>query len=240
MPSFWSSVAKSEKNRRRSRRTPSASESSKAALTPSLHMATEGCDLVAMSAAISTALLTSSSTGYTRATNPAASASSASIMTPVRHISIALDLPTARTSRCVPPAPGMMPRLISGWPNLALAPATMRSHIIASSQPPPSAKPLTAAMMGFFNLATSPQSPRRSFVYVSGYVRPAISLMSAPAAKAFSEPVRTIAPTAASWSKALAAALTSATSGEESALSAFGRFSVMSPTAPRCSAVMNS
>jgi hypothetical protein len=61
---------------------------------------------------------------------------------------MALALPTARGRRCVPPAPGMMPSLISGWPNLALSAAMMKSHIIASSQPPPRAKPLTAAITG--------------------------------------------------------------------------------------------
>ena len=56
---------------------------------------------------------------------------------PVRHISIAFDLPTSRVSRWVPPRPGMTPRLISGWPNFAVSAAMMKSHIIASSQPPP-------------------------------------------------------------------------------------------------------
>ena len=69
-------------------------------------------------------------------------------MRPVSTMSIALALPTARGRRCVPPAPGMMPSLISGWPNCALSAAMMKSHIIASSQPPPSAKPLTAAITG--------------------------------------------------------------------------------------------
>ena len=32
-------------------------------------------------------------------------------------MSMALALPTARGRRWVPPAPGMMPSLISGWPN---------------------------------------------------------------------------------------------------------------------------
>ena len=41
--------------------------------------------------------------------------------------------------RCVPPAPGMTPSLISGWPNFAVSAAMMMSHIMASSQPPPSA-----------------------------------------------------------------------------------------------------
>jgi hypothetical protein len=41
-----------------------------------------------------------------------------------------------------------MPSLISGWPNLAFSAARMISHIIASSQPPPKAKPATAAIAG--------------------------------------------------------------------------------------------
>ncbi len=54
-------------------------------------------------------------------------------------MSIAFDLPIARGSRCVPPMPGIVPMVISGWPNFAVSAAMMRSHIIASSQPPPSA-----------------------------------------------------------------------------------------------------
>jgi hypothetical protein len=38
--------------------------------------------------------------------------------------------------------------LISGWPNFALSAAMMKSAIIASSHPPPSAKPFTAAIHG--------------------------------------------------------------------------------------------
>ena len=44
--------------------------------------------------------------------------------------------------------PGATPRLISVWPNFAVSAARMKSHIIASSQPPPSAKPATAAITG--------------------------------------------------------------------------------------------
>ena len=36
----------------------------------------------------------------------------------------------------------------------------MKSHAIASSQPPPSAKPLTAAMTGFFTLDRSSSSEK--------------------------------------------------------------------------------
>ncbi|MCY1286914.1 hypothetical protein D9M70_358960 [compost metagenome] len=79
------------------------------------------------------------SAGTTRDTRPERSASAASIMREVRHRSIALALDTARGSRWVPPAPGMVPSFTSGWPNLAESAAMMMSHIIASSQPPPSA-----------------------------------------------------------------------------------------------------
>ncbi|MNN53420.1 hypothetical protein D3C81_1681730 [compost metagenome] len=75
---------------------------------------------------------------------------------------MALALPTARVRRWVPPMPGSTPRLISGWPNLALSPARMKSHISASSQPPPKAKPLTAAMIGLRRLATRSLSLNRS------------------------------------------------------------------------------
>ena len=54
-------------------------------------------------------------------------------------MSMAFDLPTKRVSRCEPPMPGMTPSVISGWPNLAVSAAMMKSHIMASSQPPPSA-----------------------------------------------------------------------------------------------------
>ena len=81
----------------------------------------------------------SSASGTTRLTRPQRSASVASIMRPVSTMSIAFDLPTKRGRRCVPPAPGIVPSVISGWPNFALSAAMMKSHIIAISQPPPSA-----------------------------------------------------------------------------------------------------
>src|SRR5918997_864138 len=84
----------------------------------------------------------------TRATRPARSASSAVRNRPLRIMSIATALPTARVSRCVPPAPGMIPSDVSGWPKRAVSEATMRSHAIASSQPPPRQKPDTAATSG--------------------------------------------------------------------------------------------
>ena len=48
----------------------------------------------------------------------------------------------------MPPMPGKMPSVVSGTPKTAVSPATMKSDRIASSQPPASAKPSTAAMTG--------------------------------------------------------------------------------------------
>src|SRR5215470_3421974 len=62
--------------------------------------------------------------------------------------------------------------------------------------------------------------------------------MSAPAAKAFSLPVKTIAPIASSASRSSSARPISATSAAFSALSACGRFKVTMPTALRRSTRM--
>ena len=127
-------------------------------------------------------------------------------MRPVRQRSIALALPTARVRRCVPPMPGMTPSLISGWPNFALSAAMMRSHCMASSQPPPSAKPATAAITGLRARATRSQFATKSPRNASRNDLSAISLMSAPAAKAFSDPVITMQPILRSASNASMAA----------------------------------
>ena len=72
--------------------------------------------------------------------------------------SIARCLPTARASRWVPPPPGMIPSVISGWPNSAVSEATIRSQTSASSQPPPSAQPETAATIGVRHSASRRQN----------------------------------------------------------------------------------
>ena len=104
---------------RRSKAMPSASGASKARLTLSLAIITLGRLSAQIAAAAASASSISLSAGTTRETRPARSASAASIMRPVSTMSIAFALPTARGRRCVPPAPGMMPSLISGWPNFA-------------------------------------------------------------------------------------------------------------------------
>ena len=89
----------------------------------------------------------SSWSGTTRWARPTRRASHASIGSPVRFISRAFGSPTIRGSRWVPPKPGMIPRLISGWPKLADSPASRKSQAIASSHPPPKAIELTAAIV---------------------------------------------------------------------------------------------
>lgn len=66
----------------------------------------------------------------------------------------------------------------------------------------------------------------KEFVYASAKVRGAISLMSAPAANAFCEPVRTMTDVSLDALKSVSASLSSLISGVQSALRAFGLFRV--------------
>jgi len=103
----------------------------------------------AICTAIATARFSTSASGTTSLTRFISLASLAPKMSPVSTYRIALNLPTVRGKRWVPPPPGIMPIFTSGWPNFADSPAMMTSQVMASSQPPPSAKPLTAAITGF-------------------------------------------------------------------------------------------
>ena len=71
-------------------------------------------DLLAMVRAMSSAVSSASSGSVSSASSPASKARWASIGSPPRIMRIASDLPTVLASRWVPPAPGMMPSLISG------------------------------------------------------------------------------------------------------------------------------
>jgi hypothetical protein len=52
---------------------------------------------------------------------------------------------------CVPPIPGIRPKLTSGRAKYAFSDAITISLNNANSNPPPSALPLTAAMIGFLH-----------------------------------------------------------------------------------------
>lgn len=109
-------------------------------LTASFAMATTGAEKLAILRACSIARGTVSSTSNTLVTRPATAASCAVMFSPVNIMCIAYerlnqtnacvvnghgttDFPTARMRRCVPPAPGMVPSLISGCPKTAPFPA---------------------------------------------------------------------------------------------------------------------
>ena len=55
---------------------------------------------------------------------PAAGAFGAGTGLPSVHIAMASSRRASRGSRCVPPAPGMIPSSTSGWPTLASLMAT--------------------------------------------------------------------------------------------------------------------
>ena len=93
-------------------------------------------------------------------------------------------------------------------------------------------------MMGFLISRMRSNSSMYSRLSMSTGVASAISLMSAPAAKARSLPVITIAPMFGSASKACRAATSSPMSVRLRAFSALGRLRRISPTLPRTSVRM--
>src|SRR5271168_1382808 len=94
-------------------------------------------------------------------------------------------------------------------------------------------------MVGLRHLATrSPRIATKSLEYISMKSFGCISLMSAPAAKAFSLPVKTMQPIPSSASRSSTALAISRNTPKDSALSIFGRLSVMTPTLPLASTMM--
>ncbi len=106
------------------------------------------------------------------------------------------------------------------------------SQASASSQPPPRAKPETAATSGVLIAATRRQKEAEGWLSASAKLRSLSARMSAPAAKTFSEPAMTTQRTSGSGSsRSSSTAISSIISGE-SALRASGRLSRSSATWP--------
>ena len=122
-----------------------------------------------------------------------------------------------------------MPRPASGWPNTAVSAHRRISQLIDSSQPPPRAKPLTAAIVGMGSVSSLrntslPFLPKAS---PSALVRVLISPMSAPATKAFSPlPVMTRARISSSAFTCSTSWSMSSSTWEFRALRALGRLMV--------------
>src|SRR3954471_4182288 len=180
----------------------------------------------------------SSWSGTTLLTSPSCSASYAPIGVPSRFSSSALPSPTSRGSRCVPPKPGMMPRLISGWPNVADSAAMRKSHAIDSSQPPPNAIELTDAIVTVGDFSIAVMKPCADSISFSPCERSILvnSLMSAPAenVKMFDEAntsTRSLPSTSCHSD-----ASSSITCGESGF--AGGRLSQQMPTSPRVSSAI--
>src|ERR1700722_12439492 len=94
-------------------------------------------------------------------------------------------------------------------------------------------------MVGLRQVATrSPPIAVKSLENMSMKVFGCISLMSAPAAKAFSPPASRMQPIASSASRSSTAAAISRNTPNDSALSILGRLSVMTPTAALLSTMM--
>ena len=123
----------------------------------------------------------------------------------------------------------MMPSFTSGVPSFAFSDAMRTWQAMASSQPPPSAKPFTAAITGLprRSMRSSTRWPRIDRSLPSTGLCVASSAMSAPATNAFSPaPVRMTPRTAGSAATAAKAAPSSSTVRSLRALSLSGRLMV--------------
>ena len=169
----------------------------------------------------------------TRLTSPTAWARAASMASPVRPSSKAIAS-GMRALSVVPPPAGKSPRLTSDSPNVAWAAATTRSHASASSHPPATAGPLTAATTGLgkpplwnqVRASNEPTPPPESRASLKAF-------RSMPAQNAFSPvPVMTTTRTPSSSAAAFSELLRAPINCGLRALRASGLLSVRARTKP--------
>ncbi len=101
----------------------------------------------------------SASSATTSLASPMRTASAASTRVPSISISVARPSPTSCGSRNIPPSGAMMPRLTHDSMKYALSAAMRKSQASASSQPAPTAGPLTAATVGLGHSFTALIAP---------------------------------------------------------------------------------
>ncbi len=106
-----------------------------------------GCD--AINRASSTAPSSAPPASVNRFASPIRSASSPDTPRPVKIKSSAWLCPISRGSRTVPKSIRGTPNRLQNTPKVAFLAATRKSHQIASSNPPATAYPSTAAITGF-------------------------------------------------------------------------------------------
>ena len=102
----------------------------------------------AISAASASAVALTSAAGTTRSTRPQPRARSAETGCAVRKSSRVRDSPIRATKRCRPRGAYTIPSRTGGMVSVTSGCATRRSQVAASSQPPPIALPLSAAITG--------------------------------------------------------------------------------------------
>ena len=142
-----------------------------------------------------------SSPSETPSTRPRAWPRFASMASPVKSIFRASVAPTSLGNRCVPPAPGLMPRLTSGMLNLVEAVQTRQRQAMASSSALPITCPATAAATGLGESSTAWNASwktREVRTASSGRLMSRKRPTSAPALKWSGPPVRMTRPTSGS------------------------------------------
>ncbi len=134
-----------------------------------------------------------------------------------------------RGRRTVAPPPGSAPKLAWASPRRAEAWATMKSHIIASSSPPPAVTPFTAAITGLgMAFSTSsmaePRSRKVGAPVGGAEASGSAPVRSAPAQKARPLPESTITRVSVLSRSAVSASRSSRMQAMEMAFRAWGRF----------------
>src|SRR5680860_704919 len=131
--------------------------------------------------------------------------------------------------------PGITPRYISGWPKRAFYAQSLLSQASATSQPPPRAKPLTAAITGcgMRSMVVVTICPSSTKARASSGDISFISEISAPAMNALlPEPVRITAPTSSLCPRDTKACSISRKTSLFMAFSASGLFTATVATRP--------
>lgn len=193
----------------------------------------QACGKSAMRSASSSASARARPGGTRRLASPIAYASGAGTGRPVRIRSMARLSPMSRGRRTVPPSMRGTPQRRQNTPNTASSSATRRSHQSASSRPPATACPLTAAITGLDSrrrvgpIGPSPSSATRLPRSVP------MALRSAPAQNVPPSPQSTATRADSSASNSLKAAASSAAVGPSTALRTSGRDSTTVVTCPR-------
>lgn len=161
--------------------------------------------------------------GTTRLARPISYASGAATGRPVRIMSSARLVPISRGSRTVPPSIRGTPQRRQNTPNTASSSATRRSHQSASSSPPATACPATAAITGLDSrIRVGPIGPSPSSVTWLPRSVPS-ALRSAPAQNVPPSPHSTAARASGSDSNSRKAVASSAAVGPSTALRTPGR-----------------